>query len=150
MCVQYQATTNKTKQSKNKLQEGWSEAGNQELHPYMPGSDSSSSNATFLFLVAADASIDGGSIRRQQQRDVFPDGVRDAGAVRLPAGPGVAGYTLHPDGGFEVYLPRACEFLLSRTWLVRSDARVSGAAAAGRLTALRGVSVKLLFLWSRY
>jgi predicted ABC-type sugar transport system permease subunit len=56
----------------------------------------------------------------------------------------VTGYALRPDGGF---LPRACEFLLSRTWLVRYDARVSGAAAAGRLTALRRVSVKLLFLW---
>ncbi|GJM87766.1 hypothetical protein PR202_ga03757 [Eleusine coracana subsp. coracana] len=68
----------------------------------------------------------------------FPRGI-------LPEG--VTGYKLRPDGGFEVYFPRACEFLLSHTWLVRYDARISGAAASGKLTALTGVSVKVLFLW---
>ncbi|CAL4903807.1 unnamed protein product [Urochloa decumbens] len=68
----------------------------------------------------------------------FPRGI-------LPAG--VTGYVLRPDGTFEVYFPRACEFLLARRWLVRYDARVSGSVAAGSLTALQGISVKVVFLW---
>jgi hypothetical protein len=72
------------------------------------------------------------------ERYGFPRGI-------LPAG--VTGYELGADGAFEVYFPRACEFLLARTWLVRYEARVSGSVAAGSLTALRGISVKVLFLW---
>jgi hypothetical protein len=72
------------------------------------------------------------------ERYDFPRGI-------LPEG--VTGYELRPNGSFEVYLPRACEFLLSRSWLVRYDARLSGTAAAGRLTSLNGVSVKVLFFW---
>ncbi|CAN6335782.1 unnamed protein product [Urochloa humidicola] len=68
----------------------------------------------------------------------FPRGI-------LPAG--VKGYVLRPDGSFEVYFPRPCEFLLARRWLVRYDARVSGSVAAGSLTALQGISVKVVFLW---
>uniref|UniRef100_M8BRH4 DUF538 domain-containing protein n=1 Tax=Aegilops tauschii TaxID=37682 RepID=M8BRH4_AEGTA len=60
---------------------------------------------------------------------------------------GVEGYELGPDGGFEVYFPRECEFLLAKQWLVRYDARIAGAVTAGRLAALEGVHVKVLFLW---
>ncbi|TKW07124.1 hypothetical protein SEVIR_7G287200v4 [Setaria viridis] len=72
------------------------------------------------------------------ERYNFPRGI-------LPAG--VQGYALHPDGTFEVYFPRPCEFLLARRWLVRYEARVSGSVAAGSLTALQGISVKVVFLW---
>jgi hypothetical protein len=72
------------------------------------------------------------------ERYNFPRGI-------LPAG--VQGYALHPGGAFEVYFPRPCEFLLARRWLVRYEARVSGSVAAGSLTALRGISVKVVFLW---
>ncbi|PAN16369.1 hypothetical protein GQ55_3G053500 [Panicum hallii var. hallii] len=72
------------------------------------------------------------------ERYNFPRGI-------LPAG--VQGYVLRPDGAFEVYFPRPCEFLLARRWLVRYEARVSGSVAAGKLTALQGISVKVVFLW---
>ncbi|WVZ88828.1 hypothetical protein U9M48_035298 [Paspalum notatum var. saurae] len=63
----------------------------------------------------------------------------------LPAG--VVGYELRADGSFEVYFPQTCEFLLAEKWLVRYEARVSGVVAAGKITALQGISVKVLFLW---
>ncbi|CAN6326082.1 unnamed protein product [Urochloa humidicola] len=72
------------------------------------------------------------------ERYNFPRGI-------LPAG--VTGYVLRPDGTFEVYFPRTCEFLLAKRWLVRYEARVSGSVAAGTLTALEGISVKVVFLW---
>ena len=72
------------------------------------------------------------------ERYDFPRGI-------LPAG--VSGYELRGDGSFEVYFPRPCEFLLAGTWLVRYEARVRGSVAAGSLTALEGISVKVLFLW---
>ncbi|KAG0520455.1 hypothetical protein BDA96_08G075700 [Sorghum bicolor] len=72
------------------------------------------------------------------ERYDFPRGI-------LPAG--VSGYELRGDGSFEVYFPRRCEFLLAGTWLVRYEPRVRGSVAAGSLTALDGISVKVLFLW---
>ncbi|CAN6353155.1 unnamed protein product [Urochloa humidicola] len=72
------------------------------------------------------------------ERYNFPRGI-------LPAG--VTGYVLRPDGTFEVYFPRRCEFLLAKRWLVRYETRVSGSVAAGSLTALDGISVKVVFLW---
>jgi hypothetical protein len=72
------------------------------------------------------------------ERYDFPRGI-------LPAG--VSGYELRGDGSFEVYFPRPCEFLLAGRWLVRYEARVRGSVAAGSLTALDGISVKVLFLW---
>ncbi|KAF8658055.1 hypothetical protein HU200_059519 [Digitaria exilis] len=68
----------------------------------------------------------------------FPRGI-------LPAG--VQGYELRADGSFEVYFPRTCEFLLARTWLVRYETSVSGKVADGKLTALQGISVKVVFFW---
>lgn len=72
------------------------------------------------------------------ERYDFPRGI-------LPLG--VEGYDLRADGGFEVYFPRECEFLLSRQWLVKYDTRIAGAASAGKLSALEGIYVKVLFLW---
>ena len=96
-----------------------------------------------LLLVAARAAPGGGdgttpSAYEMLERYNFPRGI-------LPAG--VQGYELRPDGAFEVYFPRRCEFLLARRWLVRYEARVSGSVAAGKLTALQGISVKVAFLW---
>ena len=96
-----------------------------------------------LLLVAARAAPGGGdgttpSAYEMLERYNFPRGI-------LPAG--VQGYELRPDGAFEVYFPRRCEFLLARRWLVRYDASVSGSVADGKLTALQGISVKVAFLW---
>jgi len=96
-----------------------------------------------LLLVAARAAPGGGdgttpSAYEMLERYNFPRGI-------LPAG--VQGYVLQPDGAFEVYFQRPCEFLLARRWLVRYDASVSGSVAAGKLTALQGISVKVVFLW---
>ncbi|VAH04784.1 unnamed protein product [Triticum turgidum subsp. durum] len=43
--------------------------------------------------------------------------------------------------------PRECEFLLAKQWLVKYDRRIAGAASAGKLAALQGIYVKVLFLW---
>ena len=72
------------------------------------------------------------------ERYDFPRGI-------LPEG--VEGYELDPDGGFQVYFPRECEFLLAKQWLVKYDTRIAGAASAGKLAALQGIYVKVLFLW---
>lgn len=108
--------------------------------------------STFLFLLATAAVLSTAAATRggggnnvtsstayeMLEQYNFPRGI-------LPEG--VTGYKLGPDGSFEVYFPRKCEFLLSRTWLVRYETSISGAAAAGKLTALGGVYVKVLFLW---
>ncbi|XP_066360070.1 uncharacterized protein [Miscanthus floridulus] len=104
--------------------------------------------ATAAAAAATEASIGGGNTTATSsssptayemlERYDFPRGI-------LPAG--VSGYELRGDGSFEVYFPRPCEFLLAGTWLVRYEARVRGSVAAGSLTALEGISVKVLFLW---
>ncbi|KAL5226188.1 hypothetical protein ABZP36_012827 [Zizania latifolia] len=68
----------------------------------------------------------------------FPRGI-------LPEG--VEGYVLRPDGSFEVYFPRDCEFMLARTWLVQYGSRIAGSASSGSLTSLQGIYVKVLFIW---
>ena len=60
---------------------------------------------------------------------------------------GVVGLVVGGVGGFVVYLSRECEFLFSKQWLVRYDAHIAGAVTAGRLAALEGIHVKVLFLW---
>ncbi|KAG8093471.1 hypothetical protein GUJ93_ZPchr0012g19258 [Zizania palustris] len=72
------------------------------------------------------------------ERYDFPRGI-------LPEG--VEGYVLRPDGSFEVYFPRDCEFLLARTWLVQYGSRIAGAASSGSLKSLQGIYVKVLFIW---
>ena len=82
---------------------------------------------------------------RRRRRTRCWSGTTSRGAGH-PAG-GCAGVCAPADGAFEVYFPRPCEFLLARRWLVRYEARVSGSVAAGKLTALQGISVKVAFLW---
>ncbi|KAM3023500.1 hypothetical protein ACUV84_037212 [Puccinellia chinampoensis] len=72
------------------------------------------------------------------ERYDFPRGI-------LPEG--VAGYELGPDGGFQVYFPRECEFLLGKQWLVKYSTRIAGTATADKLAALEGIYVKVLFFW---
>uniref|UniRef100_M8BTR8 Uncharacterized protein n=1 Tax=Aegilops tauschii TaxID=37682 RepID=M8BTR8_AEGTA len=75
-----------------------------------------------LAAVAVAAADRGGGV----VRGGHANGVRDAGAV---------------------YFPRECEFLLAKQWLVKYDTRIAGAATAGKLAALQGIYVKVLFLW---
>jgi hypothetical protein len=72
------------------------------------------------------------------ERYDFPRGI-------LPEG--VEGYELGPDGRFQVYFPRECQFLLGKQWLVKYDTRIAGTATADKLAALEGIYVKVLFLW---
>ncbi|KAM0869594.1 hypothetical protein ACQ4PT_040575 [Festuca glaucescens] len=72
------------------------------------------------------------------ERYDFPRGI-------LPEG--VQGYDLGPDGGFQVYFPRECQFLLGKQWLVKYNTRIAGTATADKLAALEGIYVKVLFLW---
>ncbi|KAE8786774.1 hypothetical protein D1007_39356 [Hordeum vulgare] len=91
-----------------------------------------------LLAVAASSSAEEAPTAYEMlERYGFPRGI-------LPEG--VEGYELGPDGGFEVYFPRECEFLLAKQWLVKYDACIAGAVTAGKLAALEGVHVKVLFL----
>ncbi|CAL9161143.1 unnamed protein product [Musa hybrid cultivar] len=68
----------------------------------------------------------------------FPRGI-------LPQG--VRRYVLNQDGSFEVYLSGDCEFKVTGGYLLHYKRKITGAVASGSLTNLRGVSVKVLFLW---
>ena len=58
-------------------------------------------------------------------------------------------YVLRPDGSFEVFFPgnSGCEFRVGGRYLLRYESRIAGTARAGSIRGLRGVSVKVLFLW---
>ncbi|WOL04114.1 hypothetical protein Cni_G12835 [Canna indica] len=67
----------------------------------------------------------------------FPRGI-------LPEG--VQSYLLLSDGSFDVYFAADCEFGVAG-YTLRYSRKVSGKVQPGKLTDLKGVSVKLLFLW---
>ncbi|RWW32246.1 hypothetical protein BHE74_00003414 [Ensete ventricosum] len=68
----------------------------------------------------------------------FPKGI-------LPQG--VQSYALNQAGSFEVYLNGDCEFEVTRGYLLHYKRRITGTVGVGSLTNLRGVRVKVLFLW---
>ncbi|RRT68304.1 hypothetical protein B296_00005774 [Ensete ventricosum] len=68
----------------------------------------------------------------------FPKGI-------LPQG--VQSYALNQAGSFEVYLNGDCEFEVTGGYLLHYKRRITGTVGVGSLTNLRGVRVKVLFLW---
>uniref|UniRef100_A0ACD5XI63 Uncharacterized protein n=2 Tax=Avena sativa TaxID=4498 RepID=A0ACD5XI63_AVESA len=91
-----------------------------------------------LFSAVAGATDATPTAYEMLERYDFPRGI-------LPEG--VKGYELGPDGDFQVYFPRECQFLLAKQWLVKYDKRIAGTATADKLAALQGIYVKVLFLW---
>uniref|UniRef100_A0ACD5Y549 Uncharacterized protein n=1 Tax=Avena sativa TaxID=4498 RepID=A0ACD5Y549_AVESA len=94
--------------------------------------------ALLLLAAVAAAAEETPTAYEMLERYDFPRGI-------LPEG--VKGYELGPDGDFQVYFPRECQFLLSKQWLVKYDKRIAGRATADKLAALQGIYVKVLFLW---
>uniref|UniRef100_A0A1D1ZLQ4 Tetraacyldisaccharide 4'-kinase n=1 Tax=Anthurium amnicola TaxID=1678845 RepID=A0A1D1ZLQ4_9ARAE len=76
------------------------------------------------------------------ERHGFPRGI-------LPEG--VESYVLREDGSFEVYLGgrRDCDFAVEGGYLLNYKRRITGRLdeASGALRQLKGVSVKVLFVW---
>ncbi|KAJ4965170.1 hypothetical protein NE237_017019 [Protea cynaroides] len=68
----------------------------------------------------------------------FPRGILPEGANR---------YVLHEDNRFEVYLDGDCKFNVQGGYTLHYSKKVSGIVGFGSLTQLRGVSVKIIFLW---
>ncbi|XP_072984311.1 uncharacterized protein At5g01610-like [Typha latifolia] len=72
-------------------------------------------------------------------------------SYHLPVGllpKGAVGYDLDPDTGkFSVYLNGTCSFSLEGSYQLRYQPTISGRIVHDRLFDLRGVSVKVLFLW---
>ncbi|KAE9618795.1 hypothetical protein Lal_00047235 [Lupinus albus] len=69
----------------------------------------------------------------------FPEGV-------LPKG--ITGYELDESSGkFRAYLNGTCSFSLEGSYQLSYKPIISGRISQNRLTDLRGVSVKVLFLW---
>ncbi|PKA57170.1 Uncharacterized protein AXF42_Ash002474 [Apostasia shenzhenica] len=68
----------------------------------------------------------------------FPKGI-------LPEG--VQSYLLRKDGSFDVYLGGECEFKVKGSYLLRYKKKISGQVKTGSLKNLRGVRVKILFIW---
>ncbi|CAO1948535.1 unnamed protein product [Urochloa humidicola] len=101
-----------------------------------------------FFLAAATATASAGNSTtltayEMLERYKFPRGI-------LPQG--VQSYVLHPDdGSFEVFFSGAggCKFSVGEggRYKLRYDRRIAGTAKAGSITALQGVSVKVLFVW---
>nr|XP_043610517.1 uncharacterized protein LOC122582221 [Erigeron canadensis] len=68
----------------------------------------------------------------------FPTGL-------LPVG--VTGYTLdQTTGAFEVYLPETCKYTV-QGYNLRYQSTISGIISKDKLTNLKGISVKVLFVW---
>jgi hypothetical protein len=74
------------------------------------------------------------------ERYEFPRGILPEGVQR---------YVLRPDGSFEVFFSGSdgCEFRVGDRYQLRYDRRIAGIARAGSIRDLRGVSVKVLFVW---
>ncbi|OIV90972.1 hypothetical protein TanjilG_16932 [Lupinus angustifolius] len=69
----------------------------------------------------------------------FPEGV-------LPKG--ITGYELDESSGkFRAYLNRTCSFSLEGSYQLSYKPIISGRISKNRIADLRGVSVKVLFLW---
>lgn len=69
----------------------------------------------------------------------FPPGLLPKGAT---------GYDLDPaTGKFTVYFDGTCSFSLQGSYDIRYKSQVSGRISDGKLTDLKGISVKILFLW---
>lgn len=92
----------------------------------------------FLFICISAAFADSPTAYELLERYDFPRGI-------LPEG--VQSYLLRSDGSFDVYLADdSCEFKVTG-YTLRYSRRVRGTAQVGLLTGLKGVSVKVLFLW---
>ncbi|KAJ8444024.1 hypothetical protein Cgig2_020870 [Carnegiea gigantea] len=60
---------------------------------------------------------------------------------------GVTGYELNPETGeFKVYLDKTCRFHIE-SYELEYKSTITGVISPGRLSNLKGVSVKVLFLW---
>uniref|UniRef100_A0ACD5US07 Uncharacterized protein n=1 Tax=Avena sativa TaxID=4498 RepID=A0ACD5US07_AVESA len=55
-------------------------------------------------------------------------------------------YLLHDDGSFELFLDDVCE-VEAGGYRVRYDIRLTGSVAAGAVTGLEGIRVRVLFVW---
>ncbi|XP_010938380.1 uncharacterized protein At5g01610 [Elaeis guineensis] len=61
---------------------------------------------------------------------------------------GCLGYDLDTDTGkFSAYFNGTCSFSLEGSYQLRYQSTISGTISVGRLSDLRGVSVKVLFFW---
>ncbi|XP_058075864.1 uncharacterized protein LOC131224406 [Magnolia sinica] len=68
----------------------------------------------------------------------FPRGI-------LPQG--VRSYVLNTDGSFEVYLDGECKFGVEGGYSLSYGRKITGKVSFGSLRNLKGVSVKVLFVW---
>ncbi|XP_042482013.1 uncharacterized protein LOC122062434 [Macadamia integrifolia] len=68
----------------------------------------------------------------------FPKGILPEGAK---------GYVLHDDNRFEVYLDGNCNFNVDGGYSLYYSKKITGRVGYGSLTDLKGVSVKILFIW---
>ncbi|XP_050366279.1 uncharacterized protein LOC126784813 [Argentina anserina] len=61
---------------------------------------------------------------------------------------GVAGYELNTETGhFLVYFSGTCTFSIENSYQLQYEPTISGVLSKGRLSDLKGVSVKVLFFW---
>ncbi|XP_043710026.1 uncharacterized protein LOC122658926 [Telopea speciosissima] len=68
----------------------------------------------------------------------FPKGILPEGAT---------GYVLYDDNRFEVYLNRDCKFNVDGGYTLHYSRKITGRVGFGSLRDLKGVTVKILFLW---
>ncbi|KAJ3675317.1 hypothetical protein LUZ60_004359 [Juncus effusus] len=60
---------------------------------------------------------------------------------------GVQSYLFTEDGSFEVFLSGTCEFKVAGKYLLKYKRTISGTVESGTVKNLKGVSVKILFVW---
>lgn len=91
-----------------------------------------------LFISAAAESSDGNTVYEVLESYNFPKGILPTNAKD---------YVLNQDGSFEVDLDKLCSFGIEAGYKLRYQRKISGNISSGYLKNLRGISVKIAFLW---
>ncbi|TVU25978.1 hypothetical protein EJB05_28502, partial [Eragrostis curvula] len=111
-----------------------------------------SNHRLFLLVVVFLAAASSSAASSSSSNSTTPTAYEMLERYNLPRGilpEGAQRYELRADGSFEVFFSGrgGCEFKVGGRYVVRYDQRIAGVARAGSISALQGVSVKVLFVW---
>ncbi|XP_010921653.1 uncharacterized protein [Elaeis guineensis] len=101
-----------------------------------------------LFLSLASSSS---AVTSSSSDDTKPSAYEVLESYNFPIGllpQGCSGYDLDPDTGeFSAYFNNSCSFSLEGSYQLRYQSTISGRISSGRLSDLRGVTVKIFLFW---
>ncbi|XP_008784759.2 uncharacterized protein At5g01610-like [Phoenix dactylifera] len=104
-----------------------------------------------LLLLSLSLASSSSAVTSSTSDDTKPSAYEVLESYNFPIGllpKGCSGYDLDPDtGDFSAYFNNTCSFSLEGSYQLRYQPTISGHISAGRLSDLRGVSVKILLFW---